>query len=54
MSKVQIGDWVSFYDTIDKRIKEGQVVNIQDENCEIYVVKESCIYNIKISMVKKI
>jgi len=54
MAIIQIGDWVSFYDVLEKRIREGQVVNIQDSNCEIYVTKEACIYNIQISMVKKI
>jgi len=54
MKKIEIGDLVMFYDTIEKRTKQGQVVNIKDSNCEIYVTKESCIYNIQISMVKKI
>lgn len=54
MQKIEIGDTVMFYDTIEKRIKQGQVINIQDSNCEIYVIKEACIYNIQISMVKKI
>lgn len=54
MSKIEIGDLVVFYDTIEKLMKRGQVVNISEDECEVYVMKESSIYYVKLSMVKKL
>lgn len=54
MSKIEIGDVVVFYDTIEKLMKRGQVVNITGDECEVYVTKEASIYYVKISMVKKV
>lgn len=53
MSKINIGDVVYFYDALDKEYKKGTVVEIDDEECEIYVEKEYQIYYIRLSMVKK-
>lgn len=54
MSKIEIGDLVIFYDTIEKRMRRGQVVNIYEDDCEVYVTNEASIYFVKLSMVKKL
>ena len=53
MTKIKIGDVVYFYDTIEKEYKKGTVVEIDDEECEVYVEKEYQIYYIRTSMLKK-
>jgi len=53
MSKIKVGDIVYFYDTFEKEYKKGTVVEIDDEECEVYVEKEVQIYYIRLSMIRK-
>ena len=54
MQTIKIGDRVVFYDTMDKLNKTGQVVDVQDDICAVYVEKEKKVYNLFVNQVKKI
>ena len=54
MDKIEIGDVVSFCVPGHTLVKRGQVIRIEDDEADIWVVSEKAVYRQKLSNLQKI